>query len=101
MLFALPVSCLFLPLVILLKDAEQRRTWVLLVWGVLIGPAAIAGGALISQLKGGDPSAIWNGDPLTGLGAGLGMIFASMVGFLTTFIYVIALKSFTRRSTAA
>jgi hypothetical protein len=68
---------------------------------VSIGPAAIAGGALIAQLKGGDATAIWNGDPLTGLGAGLGMIFASIVGFLTTIIYVIALNNFTRRSTEA
>jgi hypothetical protein len=101
MLFALPVSCLYLPLVILLKDAGQRRTWMLLMAGAVIGPLTIAGGALISQLRGGNVSAIWNGDPLTGVGAGAGMIFASIEGVLTTVIYVIALKSATRRSDGA
>jgi hypothetical protein len=100
MLFALPVWCLYLPFVILIKDAEQRQSWILLVSGVLIGPATIACCALVSQLRGGDVDTIWHSDPLTGLGAGSEMIFASVVGFITTVIYVIALKTFARRSPA-
>lgn len=101
MLLALPVWCLYLPFVILIKDAEQQRSWVLLVSGILIGPATIACVALVSQLRGSDVDTIWKGDPLTGLGAGSGMIFASVVGLITTVIYVIALKTFARRSPAA
>jgi hypothetical protein len=101
MLLALPVWCLYLPFVILIKDAEQQRSWVLLVSGILIGPATIACVALVSQLRGGDVETIWKGDPLTGLGAGSGMIYGAVVGFITTvIIYVIALKTFTRRSAA-
>lgn len=99
-IFALPMWCLFLPLIAFRKDSE-RRTWVLFVGGGTIGPAAIAVGALIAQLKGGDVEAIWNGDPLTGVGAGLEMIFSLIVGVLTTTIYVVALRSLTRRSTKA
>jgi hypothetical protein len=100
-LLALPVWCLYLPFVILIKDAEQWRSWILLISGVLIGPAAIASVALVSQLRGGNVDAIWKGDPLTGLGAGSGMILASVVGLITTVIYVIALNKFTRHPTAA
>jgi hypothetical protein len=57
-LLALPVWCLYLPFVILIKDAEQWRSWILLISGVLIGPAAIASVALVSQLRGGNVDAI-------------------------------------------
>jgi hypothetical protein len=100
LMFALPVWCLYLPFVFALKDAEGRRIWIILVSGVLIGPASLALLGLVQQLRGGDPQKIWQGDPLIG-GTPLLMISASVVGFLTTAFYAIALKALHRRSNAA
>jgi len=99
MIFAFPAWCLYLFFVIALKDAEQRRGWTLLFSGLLIGPASLALWGLILQLKGGDPAEIWHGDPLA-FGLNGAMIFALIVGFLTTSFYVIALKALHRRWTA-
>ena len=103
MTFAFPVWCLYLPIVIALKDPEGRRIWTILVIGILIGPASLALWGLILLLRGGDPHMIWNGDPLLGTLGGIaaGMVFALIVGFLTTSSYVIALKVLYRRSTAS
>jgi hypothetical protein len=98
MIFAFPVWCLYLPLVIALKDAEERRIWVLLFSGILIGPVSLALWGLILQVRGEDPRKIWHGDPLL-FGLIGGMICALIVGFLTTSSYVIALKVLHRRST--
>ena len=92
MIFALPVWCLYLPFVIAIKDAEEGRIWTILFSGILIGPALVALWALVLQLRGGDPDKIWWGDPLTGLGGIAVIIFASIVGFLATSFYVIALR---------
>ena len=100
MIFALPVWCLYLPFVFALKDAEGRRIWIILVSGVLIGPASLALLGLIQQLRGVDSQRIWQGDPLIG-GTPLFMISASVIGFLTTALYGIGLKAFHRRSNAA
>ncbi len=100
MIFALPAWCLYLPFVIALKDAEERRIWTILASGILIGPASLVAWGLMLQLRGGDPDTIWRGDPLA-FGIGGALIFALVVGFLTTSFYVIALKVFHRRSTAA
>src|SRR5262249_54255587 len=99
--FARPVWCLWVPLVIALKDAEERRIWTIFLSGIVIGPASLALWGLILQLRGGDPHRIWQGDPLIGLGGIAAMIFSAIVGFLTTSFYVIALKILHRRSTTA
>ena len=91
MIFAFPVWCLYLPFVIALKDAEQRRGWTIFFSGILIGPTSLALWGLILQLRGGDPLAF---------GLNGAMIFALIVGFLTTSFYVIGLKALHRRSTA-
>jgi hypothetical protein len=101
MTFALPVWCLYLPVVIALKDAEEGRIWTILFSGILIGPASLALWGLILQLRGGDAHQIWHGDPLVGLGGIAAITFALIVGFLTTSFYVIALRILHRRSTAA
>jgi hypothetical protein len=101
MIFALPIWCLYLPFVIALKDAEQRRIWTILFSGILIGPTSLAVWCLILQLRGGDPHKIWQGDLLIGLGCITAMVFALIVGFLTASFYVIALRILHRRSTAA
>jgi hypothetical protein len=92
MKFALPVWCLCLPFVIALKDAEEGRMRTILVSGILIGPAALGLWCFMLQLRGGDTTKIWLGDPLIGLGGISGMIYALIVGFLTTSFYVVALK---------
>jgi hypothetical protein len=99
--FALPAWCLYLPLVIAIKDADEGRLRALLFIGILIGPASVVLWSLILQLRGSDPLTIWHGDPLTGVGGISGSIFALIVGSLTTCFYVTALKVLYRRSTAA
>jgi hypothetical protein len=94
---ALPAWCLFLPLVVFLRDAEGRRMGILLVAGVLIGPLTVACLSGVQLLRGGDFHAVWYGDPLLGVGAASGMVFAAIVGTLTTITYVIALKVLSAR----
>jgi hypothetical protein len=89
MMFALPVWCLYLPWVIALEDAEGRRIWTILFSGSLIGPASVVLWCYIRQIFGNDA---WQADPLTGIGGVSCMIFAFIVGFFTTCLYVIALK---------
>lgn len=103
MMFALPAWCLYLPFVIAFKDAEGRRIWTILVSGILIGPVSLGLWGLILLLRGGDPHAIWYGDPLLGVagGIGAGMVFALIVGFLAISLYVSALRILYHRSTAA
>ena len=96
MMFALPVACLYLPFVIALKDAEGRRIWTILLSGILIGPAVPGLLGLFlqlrGQLRGEDVHKVWQGEPLTGVGLGSAMIYALIVGFMTTACYVIVLK---------
>jgi len=101
LMFALPVWCVSVPFVIALKDAEEGRIRTILFRGILIGPAALALWCLILRLGGADPRIIWQGDPLAGVGGGLGMIFALIVGLLATSFYVIALKALHCQSSSA
>ncbi|HZD47373.1 MAG TPA: hypothetical protein VE178_01395 [Silvibacterium sp.] len=103
MIFALPVWCLYLPVVIAVKDAEERRIWTILLTGTLIGPLAMFLWSLILLLRGFSQKDVWLGDPLLGgLGGCIGsMTLALIVGFLTTSFYVIALKILHRVSTAS
>jgi hypothetical protein len=96
MIFALPVWLLYLPLVVLLKDAEGRRWWVLLVSGAFIGPLCLFLWGLILQLRGENAHVVWQGDGEAPGIAGL-MVFASIVGFLTTGLYAVGLKLFSRK----
>jgi hypothetical protein len=102
-MFAIPVWCLYLPFVIALKDAQGRRIWIILLSGILIGPTSLALLGLIFLLRGFDAHKIWRGDPLLGVLGGLAamMIYALIVGFLTTSFYVIALRVLRRRTTIA
>ena len=101
-IFALPVWCLYLPVVIAVKDAEGQRIWAILFSGTLIGPLAMFLWSLILLLRGFNQKAVWLSDPLLGsLGGGIAsMIFALIVGFLTTSFYVVGLKILYRRSVA-
>lgn len=94
--FAVPVSCLYLPLVVKLRDAEQSRWIVLLSVGAVIGPAALACLGLIQVWKGRDPQLIWLGDGEDPGFRGLALC-ALVVGTLTSLAYVIGLKLAARR----
>lgn len=98
MMFALPVWCLSLPLVIGLKDAEGYRAWAIFASGTLIGPGLLALWSFYLQVAGGDPHEIWHGDPLTGLGGIAAILFALILGILTSSLYVISLKTLHRRA---
>lgn len=94
MIFAFPVSLLYLPAVISIKDAKNERFWQLLVSGILIGPISMALWGLILTFRGADPRLLWQGELGPGLGAGL--VFALIVGSLTITLYLIALRRFSR-----
>jgi hypothetical protein len=89
MSFALPVACLYLPIVIVLRDAEDGRMRTIAGVGVLIGPATLAIWSVIQEVRGNLYSS--GGD---GIGFGLvtSLFLSSIVGFMTTAFYVIALK---------
>jgi hypothetical protein len=61
MLFALPVWCLYLPVVIAVKDAGYLRIVTILFSGSLIGPVSPGVWCLILELKGGNEEMIWHG----------------------------------------
>jgi hypothetical protein len=96
MMCALPAWFLYLPLVFLLEDANERRGWVLLVTGFVIGPASMALSGLILQLRGEDARLVWlcGGDPTSFIG---NMVYAAFVGSLTTGLYVTSVKFLSRR----
>lgn len=102
-MLALPIWCLCLPLVIALTHSEGWRMWTVLTTGTLIGPASFALWGLILLRRGDDPHSIWHGDPLLcGLGGvGSAMVFALIVGSLTTSFYLFALKAFSEQSAAS
>jgi hypothetical protein len=98
MMFALPVACLYLPVVIALRDAEEGRMQIIAGVGVLIGPVSLALWVLILTALG--KASIWQSDGI-GFGVIPCLILASIVGFLTTMFYVIALKLIHRMTTSS
>jgi len=90
MKFALPVAFLYLPIVIMQRDAEEGRMLVIAGSGIVIGPAAMAVLGLILVLL-GKPH-VMEGDPLAPFGLVAILIFAFIVGTLTTILYITALK---------
>jgi hypothetical protein len=89
MRIALPVAFLYLPIVIMQRDAEEGRMRVIAGSGIVIGPAFIVLLALIAGIR-GDPHVI-EGDPLA-FGLVACLIFAFIVGTLATILYITALK---------
>jgi hypothetical protein len=88
MKFALPVAFLYLPVVI--TQREEGRMLVIAGSGIVIGPAAMAVLGLILVLL-GKPH-VMEGDPLAPFGLVAILIFAFIVGTLTTILYITALK---------
>ncbi len=97
MTFALPVSLLFLPFVVRLRDAEKNRSMILLAAGALLGPVCLAFWGLILQLRGGNAQMIWVGDGLD-QGFASASICALIVGSLASGCYVCVLKALRRGS---
>ena len=91
MIFALPVACLYLPVVLFFKDAEGRRGRVILLSATLVGPTLMVLWCLL-------PEGPWKVDPLLGICGLWGPIYALFVGFLTACSYVGALKLLCHRS---
>lgn len=98
MKIALPVAFLFLPIVIKQRDAEEGRAWVIVGCGFVIGPAYLLLRTLIAG--GGDPHA-FERDEASPFGIVAFLIFAAIVGSLTTILYVTALKLVHRLTTAS
>jgi hypothetical protein len=103
MMCALPVWCLCLPLVIAMKNAEGWRLWAILLTGSLLGPLLVGLWFLLLQLGGASQPMVWQGDPQLGwAGRSIaGMIFALIVGLLTTSTYLMAIRLLHRRSISA
>jgi hypothetical protein len=90
MKFALPVACLYLPIVITKRDAEKGRMGVIAGWGLAIGPLSIVVWTLIAAMM-GEPDVI-EGDPATHFGLVASLVCAFIVGSLMTILYITALK---------
>jgi hypothetical protein len=99
-LFAVPVGCLYPPLVVKLKDAERFRWLVLIGLGALIGPVALAGFAFVGVLAGHDAHLVWVGE-----GESVGFVgllpCALIVGTFTSALYVGGLKIARNRHSSA
>lgn len=91
LIFASPAWCLCLPVVIAFKDAEGRRIWAILSAGVLVGPLSLlilgAADRLHSVTSPG--TGLW--DLVEAIPA-IFLVFAVIVGSLTTCAYVYGLK---------
>jgi hypothetical protein len=97
---ALPIWCLCLPLIAAVKQPQGRKVWTILLMGSLLGPLAIGLWFLLLQLGGAAPQPLWEGDPLLGwVGSSLaGMIFAFVVGLLTSSLYLVGFSALYRRT---
>jgi hypothetical protein len=86
LMYAFPSWLLSLPFVIALKNAEGRRGWVILLVGISIGPGFVLFYFLIGH-----------GGPLDWRTVGPFLIYASVVSFFATLIYLCTLKIDYRR----
>ena len=82
---ALPVACLYLPVVITQRDAEEGRMRVIAGWGIVIGPAYLV-------LRGLIAGTLLERDEASPFGLVAFLVFAFIVGSLTTILYITALK---------
>ena len=82
-LFALPGVVLVLPFVLMFKNAEGRRAWIILTIGTCVGPAFLGGWTLLASR--GHFS--WQAD-------GAALIMSVWIGFPTTVFYVLLLRRF-------
>lgn len=100
MMCALPIWCLCIPLVIAMKNAEGWRGWTVLLVGSFIGPLLVGLWFLLLELGGANQQPItWQGESFSGrTGSSLaGMLFALIVGLLTTSLYLLSIRLLHRR----
>jgi hypothetical protein len=83
LLFAFPGWVLALPFVILFENADGWRTWAILAIGTAIGPCFILTWTLIDS-----------GGRIAWQGNSFAIVMSLLVGFLTTALYVLLLRSF-------
>jgi hypothetical protein len=93
MTFAFPVGCLYLPVLLAFRNREEKRMPIILLGGILIGPASMAPWGLVLKWRGLDAHMIWYGDPLIGIGGFAAILFAWIVGSLTTLFYYCWLRA--------
>lgn len=86
--FALPAWCLYLPVVTALKDAEGRRVWIILSGGTLIGPLSLLLWGTGVWLHSVNSQGLWD----SGVLPVSFLVYAAIVGLLTTCAYVYGLK---------
>ena len=90
MKIALPVAFLYLPIVIMLRDAEEGRMRVIVGSGIVIGPAYLVLRGLTFAML-GHPG-VFERDGASPFGPVAFLVFAFIVGTLTTILYITALK---------
>ena len=83
LLVALPGLVLALPFVLLIKDAEGPRAWIILAIGTCIGPGVLGTWSLLAA----HGHLSWQGD-------GPGLLMSLEIGTPTTIIYVMLLRRF-------
>lgn len=96
LVFASPAWCLYLPVVIAFKNAEGRRIWTILSIGILAGPLTLLLWGAVDEVPRANTlrTGLWNffeALPVSFL------VFALIVGSLTTCAYVFGLKILHRR----
>lgn len=89
LLFALPVSGLYLAAVGFLRSARMQRYRNIFLTATLFGPVALALWCLLLQLRGGHANQIWYGDPLIGIGGLACLVAAAIVGSMTAGFYIV------------
>ena len=94
-MFVLPVCLLYLPFILKIKDVEQKRIWVILTSGILIGPAVFLLWYLVlilrGVLRGESAYAIWQNDPDVP-GKAVRMAFVAIVGLAIASLYALFLR---------
>lgn len=96
LMYASPAWCLYLPVVIAFKDAEGRRIWTILSVGILVGPLSLVLWSVADRLHSVNAwrTGLW--DSIEAFPA-IFLVFAAIVGSLTTCAYVYGLKILHRR----
>lgn len=91
LLYALPGWFLALPFVLLFKDAEGRRAWLILIIGTAIGPAFILAWIFLAS----------SGFHLTWKGDGETIVLSFLIAFFTSAFYVLLLRRSARKHLTA
>ena len=94
MIFALPVWCLFLRVVIAFQNKHGERNRTILISGILVGPLALSVWSIALLFHGYKLNTVLFGDPLAGGVGGLvkDVILSLILGSMTTLFYLRGLK---------